>query len=84
MKFNVGCLRRPLVGPAIVMSLLSACATESSEPVVGTCPPVVVYYARFQASVAEEVQTLPNASAVLEMLRDYSGMREQARGCVYP
>ncbi len=65
----------------IVTSLLSACATVSSERVTGVCPPVVVYSAAFQAKAAEEVQALPEGSTIAEMLSDYAVMREQARVC---
>ncbi|HCP81324.1 MAG TPA: hypothetical protein DIT67_06945 [Octadecabacter sp.] len=81
MKSNAGCWRRRLVGLAIGMSLLSACETVSSETVTGVCPPVVEYGAGFQARAAEEVHALPDKSAVVEMLRDYVVMREQARLC---
>lgn len=53
-----------------------------SEPVVGVCPPVVEYNVGLQARAAEEVQVLPEGSAVVEMLSDYAVMREQARGCL--
>ena len=63
-------------------SLLSACATVSSERITGVCPPVVEYVAEFQARAAEEVQALPDGFAIVEMLSDYAVMREQARGCL--
>jgi len=66
-----------------VTSLLSACATVSSERVAGVCPPVVEYDAGFQARAAEEVKALPEGSAVVEMLSDYAVIREQARGCIF-
>ena len=81
MRFNGRCLKLRLVGLAIVTSLLSACATVNSEPATGVCPLVVEYDAGFQARVAEEVQTLPEGSVIVEMLSDYAVMREQARGC---
>ena len=62
-------------------SLLSACATVSSERVVRVCPPAVEYDTGFQARAAEEVQVLPDGSAIVEMLGDYAVMREQARAC---
>ncbi len=68
----------------IVTSLLSACATVSSERVAGVCPPVVEYDAEFQARAAEEVQALPKGSAIVDMLSDYTVMRDQAQGCVFP
>ena len=81
MKSNAGCWRLRLVGLVIVTSLLSACATVSSERVPGVCPPVVEYDDGFLARAAEEVQALPEGSAVVEMLSDYAFMREQARVC---
>ncbi len=81
MKFNGGCLKPLLVTLAIGMSLLAACTMVSSERVIGVCPPVVEYNGGFQARAAEELQTLPDGSAALEMLSDYAVMREQARLC---
>jgi hypothetical protein len=62
----------------IVTSLLSACATVNSESAIGVCPPVVEYDAEFQTRAAEDVQALPEGSAIVEMLSDYAVMREQA------
>jgi len=68
----------------IVTSLLSACATVSSERVTGVCPPVVEYDAEFRTRAVEEVQALPEGSTIAEMLSDYAVMREQARVCIFP
>ena len=81
MKSSAECSKPRLAAFVIVTSLLSACATVSSERVAGVCPPVVEYDAGFQAKAAEEVKALPEGSAVVEMLSDYAVMREQARGC---
>ncbi len=81
MKSSAECSRQRLAALVIVTSLLSACATVSSEPVVGVCPPVAEYGSGFQARVAAELQALPQEAAVVEMLSDYAVMREQARGC---
>jgi len=81
MKSSAECSRPRLAALLIVTSLLSACATVSSERVVGVCPPVVEYDAGFQVRAAEEVKALPEGSAVVEMLSDYAVMREQVRGC---
>ena len=43
------------------------------------CPPAVEYSREFQKSAAEEVASLPERSAIAEMLADYSVMRDQAR-----
>jgi hypothetical protein len=44
---------------------------------------VVEYDDGLQEKAAEEVQALPEGSAVVEMLSDYAVMREQARDCRY-
>jgi hypothetical protein len=82
MKRNAGCWRRRLVVLAIATSWVSGCATESFEPNgVALCPPVVEYSRKFQAQAAEELELLPNGSAVVEIMRDYAVMRSQARAC---
>ena len=81
MKSSAECSKPQLAALAIVASLLSACATVSSERATGVCPPVVEYDDGVQARAAEEVQALPEGSAIVEMLSDYAVIREQARGC---
>lgn len=81
MKFNAECLRRGPVALAIVTSLLSACATVSSDPVVGVCPPVMEYSHSEQALVATEIETLPESAILVSWLADYSLLREQANAC---
>jgi len=61
---------------------LTGCATVASDPRVATvCPPVVEYSRDFQARAADELDLLPEGSAIAEMLSDYAVMREQARLC---
>ena len=82
MMFNARCWKRRLAALVIATSLLSGCATVSSDgggP--GACPPVVGYGNEFQARAAEELALLPEGSAVAEMLADYAVMRDQARTC---
>lgn len=81
MRFSAGCWRLHLAVLVITASFLSACATVSSERGTGVCPPVVEYDDGFQARAAEEVQALPDGSAIVEMLSDYAVMREQVRWC---
>jgi hypothetical protein len=81
MKFNAECLKPRLAALAIVTSLLSACATVSSERALGVCPPVMEYDAGLQAPAAEEMLASPDGSIIVEMLSDYAVMREQARVC---
>ena len=62
------------------MSLLTACATATSEPRMATvCPPVVEYSREFQARAADEIDLLPENSTIAEMLANYSVMEDQAR-----
>ncbi len=81
MKPSTECLRSRLAVLMIVTSLLSACATVSSERFTSVCPPVVEYDAGFQARAAEEVKALPERASIVEMLNDYAVLREQARAC---
>jgi len=82
MMSNGGCSRRPVAALAIATSLLSGCATGISEPPAATvCPPVVEYSREFQAGAADEIDLLPDGSAIAAMLADYSVIRDQARTC---
>ncbi|CUA90266.1 hypothetical protein Ga0061061_1129 [Chelatococcus sambhunathii] len=77
-----GCSMRRLAALAIVTISLTGCATVASDPRVATvCPPVVEYSREFQARAADELDLLPEGSALAEMLADYSVMRDQARIC---
>jgi hypothetical protein len=85
MMSNARCSTRRLVVLAIATSLLTACATGVSERRIATvCPPVVEYSREFQARAAEELDLLPEGSAIVEMLADYSVMRDQAGACQLP
>ena len=81
MKSNAECWMR-LVGLVIGMSLLAACATVSSESVLGVCPPVVEYSQAEQAQAADEIASLSQNTVIIGWLNDYSVMRDQARICM--
>ena len=82
MMSNARCWTRRLAALAIGTSLLSGCATGVSEsPIATGCPPVVDYGREFQARAAEELGLLPDGSAIVEMMTDYSVIRDQARAC---
>ena len=82
MTCNTRCSTRRLAVLAIATISLTACATGVSEPRIATvCPPVVEYTREFQARAAEELDLLPEGSAIADMLADYSVMRDQARAC---
>ncbi len=55
MKPNARCWMPLHVALGIAMSLLSGCATGSSESRVGACPPVVEYSQAEQVQAAAEV-----------------------------
>ena len=80
------CWKRQLAALAIATSLLSGCATVSSEGGGNeSCPPALVEYSReFQARAADEVALLPEGSAIAEMLSDYAVLRDQTRACGSP
>lgn len=82
MTSNASCSMRQLAVLVIAAISLTACATVASDSRVATvCPPVVEYSREFQARAADELDLLPERSAIAEMLADYSVMREQARAC---
>lgn len=82
MMSDAGCWKQQLAALAIVTNLLSGCATVGSEPRSGiVCPPVVQYSREAQARAAEELNSLPDGSAIAEMLSDYAVLRDQTRSC---
>ena len=82
MTSNARCSMRQLAVLVIAAISLTACATVASDTRVTTvCPPVVEYSREFQARAADELDLLPEGSAIAEMLADYSVMRDQARAC---
>jgi hypothetical protein len=67
----------------IVTSWLTGLATESFEANgVAVCPPVMEYSRELQARAAEELAMLPNGSAVVEMMVDYTVLRAQLLICL--
>lgn len=82
MPSNTACSKLPPIAFAIAMISLSGCAAGGSEPSGGDmCPPVVEYSQALRESAAQEVDTLPEVSALAGMLSDYAVMRQQARAC---
>lgn len=78
MKFNEGCSRRRRIALGLVTIWLSGCAAVSSNGgALRACPPVVEYSREFQGRAAEELDMLPDGSAIVEMLSDYAVIREQ-------
>ena len=82
MMPSAGCWRLLQIGLVIAASLLSACATGGSEAQPTTvCPPVIEYDQAVLERAADELNLLPEGSAIEQMLRDYAVMRDQARAC---
>ncbi len=82
MTSNAGCWKRRLAVLVIATSLLSGCATDSTETgTVTVCPPVVDYTSAEQARAGGEVDVLPEGAMLIQMLSDYAVMRDQARTC---
>ncbi|HMQ42581.1 MAG TPA: hypothetical protein PKC09_15065 [Paracoccus sp. (in: a-proteobacteria)] len=82
MKFSERCWRLRLAVLVIATSLLTGCATAGFESGgVAMCPPVVEYSREFQARAADELDLLPEGSAIAAMLADYAVLRDQARVC---
>jgi hypothetical protein len=64
---------------------LTGCATEGFEANgLAACPPVIEYSREFQVRAAEELAMLPDGSAVVEMMGDYSVLRKQVENCERP
>ena len=79
---NAGCWMWRLAVLAIATSLLNGCATVGSDGSgTGACPPVVAYSREFQARAAEELTLLPEDSAIVVMLSDYTVMRDEVQAC---
>ena len=82
MQSNARCWKQRLAVLVIGASWLTGCATAGFDTGgVGACPPVVEYSREFQARAAEELALLPERSAVVEMMADYTVLREQVRIC---
>jgi hypothetical protein len=83
MMSNDGCWRRRHAVLVLATSWLTGCATTDFEANgVAACPPVVAYSREVRARAAEEMAMLQDGSAIVEMIGDYTAMREQARACL--
>ena len=82
MKSNVGCWRRRLVVLAVATSWLTGCVTAGFDANgVAACPPVLEYSREIRNRATEELALLPERSTVVEMMADYTVLREQVRIC---
>jgi len=60
---------------------LTSCGTDASRSVTVVCPMIVEYTPAFQMRAADEVQKLPEGSAVLTLVEDYGQLRDRIRAC---
>lgn len=71
----------PLLLLAAVTPWLTSCATASSSPAPSVCPRIVEYSKEFQGRLADEIQALPQGSALLDAMLDYRRLRGELRAC---
>lgn len=68
MMSNARCWKQQLAALGIVTSLLSGCATVSSEDGrLATCPSVIEYGREFRARAAEELVSLSEKSSFTDL-----------------
>ena len=81
MTSNARCSTRQLAVLVIAAISLIACATATFDPRMATvCPPCVEHSREVQAHAADELDLLPDGSAIAELLSE-SVMRDQAWAC---
>lgn len=65
---------------AILMTLLSGCATVGSNTTFVTrCPPLTSYSKATQRKAAEDLRKLPPGSPVRDLVSDYGRLRDACR-----
>jgi hypothetical protein len=65
-------------GPYRTSEVRKNCYVQFEKAVIGG---VCAGSREFQARAAEELKSMPSASAIAEMLSDYAVLRDQARSC---
>jgi hypothetical protein len=60
---------------ALIALLLSGCATAS------VCPTLATYDEAFNQRLVSELEPLPEDSAIVQTIIDYSSLRDQVRAC---
>jgi len=70
--------RRPRNRNELVDRLATASFTADG---LVACTPAMEYGSEFQARTAQDLATLPEGTAIVEMMDDYAAMREPARIC---
>lgn len=70
---------KSLAATLAATALLTACATAPSDPVPRATPVLVEYDRATQARAADELDALPENSAIGRMIGDYGNLRDQVR-----
>ncbi len=65
-----------MIALAIALAALAACART-----ISSCPPIVEYDQATRDRAADELQLLPEDSAIERLLDDYAVLRAQVRAC---
>lgn len=69
--------KRRMIALAIALTALAACAPAISS----SCPPLVEYDHATRDRAADELELLPEGSAIERLLDDYAVLRDQVRAC---
>ncbi len=72
--------KQRLLPLALVTSLLTSCATGSSDPAC-VCPPIKEYTPDFQKKLANEIAAMNEKDALVSILQDYALVRQQIVLC---
>jgi hypothetical protein len=64
-------------GLIVIAAILAGCCGMP----VAECPALTLYDGAFNAQLADEVDILPETSALLRAVRDYISLRDQVRAC---
>lgn len=68
-----------LLATATLATLLAGCATAPTDPTAVAAPHLVDYPPAVQRQAADELEALPDDSAVGRMIADYGNLRDQVR-----
>lgn len=76
-------MKRALVLLTLSLTCLTACAAgPSSRPdLVSLCPEPVAYGRGFQMQLADELERIPNSTAIWRAMLDYGQLRDVLRAC---
>lgn len=77
-KSRTNSLRRPLLPLVLGLSLLSSCAGNIAS---NACPPLREYSEAFDLKLADEMELLPDDSALVIYAIDHNKLRDEIEAC---